>query len=59
MSRTKIVEVLSEHPRATRLGPPHGLWYRTDALGSRLYIGRIYQKDVVAADAALDGATPA
>ncbi len=56
MRRTVVGEVLSEHPRATRIGPAHGLWYRTEALGQRLYIGRNNHRDVSEADAALDAA---
>ena len=52
--------VLRELPRDTRIGPATGLWYRTEALGERLYIGKNFHKDVAAADALLPaGQTPA
>src|SRR5438128_70490 len=34
---TPIKEVLREVPRNTKIGPASGLWYRTEALGERLY----------------------
>src|ERR1700691_1978985 len=43
---TPVGEVLAELPRQTVIGPAHGLWYRTDALGGRLYINRRFHKDV-------------
>jgi hypothetical protein len=45
---------LAELPHQTLIGPAHGLWYRTNALGQRLYINYRFQKDVAAAD---DGAS--
>jgi|SRR5579862_9508281 len=50
---TLVREVLAELPRQTVIGPAHGLWYRTDALGQRLYINRRFHKDLAAADAAI------
>lgn len=44
--QTIVGEVLHEVPRATRIGPPSGLWYRCDNLGERLYIGKRFHKDV-------------
>src|SRR5438876_8812870 len=35
---TPVKDVVAEFPRTTRIGPPHGLWYRCDTLGERLYI---------------------
>lgn len=52
--QSPVGEVLAELPRQTLIGPAHGLWYRTDALGQRLYINRRFHKHVAAAD---DGAT--
>jgi len=48
-------EYLGERPRGTRIGPPHSLFvfYRTNALGERLYVHRRWFKDVRAADAAI------
>jgi hypothetical protein len=48
-----IHEVLAEVPRQTMMGPAHGLWYRTDSLGDRLYINRSFHAEVAAADAAI------
>jgi hypothetical protein len=45
-----VGEVLAELPRQTLIGPAHGLWYRTNALGQRLYINRRFHGDVAAAD---------
>lgn len=49
-SMTTAQEVLRELPRHTQIGPPAGLWYRTDALGEKLYVNRRFFKDVEAAD---------
>lgn len=48
-----VREVLAEFPREIRLGPTHGLSYRTGALGSPLVISRGAYKQVDAADALL------
>jgi hypothetical protein len=53
LSVTAVKAVLHELPRATRIGPPSGLWYKTDALGERLYIHKRFHKDIEAADAAI------
>ena len=53
LTASPIREILFELPRATRIGPASGLWYKT-ALGERVYIHKRYHKDVAAADAALD-----
>lgn len=45
--------VLRELPRATRIGPASGLWWKCLSLGDKLYIHRRFHKDVAAADAAL------
>ncbi len=51
--RTALVrEVVQELPRATRIGPAHGLWYRCEALGERLYVHKRFHKDIAAADGA-------
>jgi hypothetical protein len=52
-----VKDVVQEVPRNIRIGPAHGLWYRTEALGMRLYINRRFQKDVEAADAGASAAT--
>ena len=53
---TPIKEVLAEVPRSTRIGPPSGLWYKTNALGETLYIAKRFHKDVEAADQAVAAA---
>jgi hypothetical protein len=45
--------VLRELPRQTVIGPAHGLWYRPQSIGEKLYIHRRFFADVAAADAAL------
>jgi hypothetical protein len=49
-SATKAKSVLRELPRSTQIGTPSGLWWRTDALGERLYVHKRFHKDVVAAN---------
>jgi hypothetical protein len=49
---TAVKGLLRELPRETTMGPPSGLWYKTDALGEKLYIHKRFAKDVSAADAA-------
>jgi hypothetical protein len=48
---TPVKEILQELPRQTVIGPAHGLWYRTEALGPRLYINFRWAKDIEIADA--------
>jgi hypothetical protein len=55
-STTAVKEVLAELPRATRIGPATGVWYKCETLGERLYIHKRFHKDVAAADAALPAA---
>lgn len=52
-----VREVERELPRTTRIGPPVGAWYETEALGEKLYVSPLYHRDVVAADDAI-GAGP-
>ncbi|WP_067465639.1 hypothetical protein [Actinomadura macra] len=47
---TPVNEVLRELPRNTRIGPPSGLWWRSDHLGERLYVNKRFHKDINAAD---------
>jgi hypothetical protein len=47
---TQVKQRLRELPRGIRIGPPHGGWYRTDALGETLYIARAYHKAIRQAD---------
>src|SRR5690242_11941981 len=56
---TPVKAVERELPRQTMIGPAHGLWYRCDSLGDKLYINRRFHKDIAAADAAIQGATSA
>ena len=56
IAMSPVKAVLRELPRATRIGPATGLWYKTEALGERLYINRRFFKDIAAADAALPAA---
>jgi hypothetical protein len=55
-STTPVNEVVGEFPRATKIGPASGVWYKCDALGDRLYIHKRFHKDVAAADAAVSAA---
>jgi hypothetical protein len=58
-SKVKGIDI--ELPRDTQIGPPNGkgsltrTWYRTDALGKRVYIPRTWWSEVRAADAASSG----
>ena len=56
-TETPVREVLEEFPRRMVIGPAHGLWYRTDKFGQRLFIGRRFRDDVAAADEAIGTAT--
>jgi hypothetical protein len=35
-----VKEIVGEYPRRLKIGPAHGLWYRCDAFGDKLYIDR-------------------
>jgi hypothetical protein len=48
-----VNEVLAELPRSTRIGEPHGMWWKCETLGPKLYIHKRFHKDVRAADALL------
>ena len=48
---TKFKRVERVLPRATRLGEPSGLNWRTDALGETMWINKRFHKDVRQADA--------
>jgi len=52
MTTTPIKEILRELPRSTRIGPPSGLWYKTDVLGETMYVAKRFHKDITEADAA-------
>lgn len=51
---TPVNEVLRELPRATRIVPASGLWYRCE----RLYIAKRFHGDVAQADAGAASASP-
>jgi hypothetical protein len=53
---TPVRKLLGELPRATTIGPAHGIWYRCDTLGMPAWIHRRFFKDISAADAARTGA---
>lgn len=53
---TPVGDVVREVPRSTKIGPAHGLWYKTEALGEKLYVAKRFHKDVEAADAAAPAA---
>jgi hypothetical protein len=42
--------ILRELPRSIIIGPAHGLWYRFDSLGEKMYVNKRFFKDVEAAD---------
>ena len=44
-------EVLRSLPRATKIGPPKGLNYKTKVLGEKMFVHRRFHKDVESADA--------
>ena len=52
MRMGKPQSVVRELPRATRIGPASGLWWKCETLGEKLYVHKRFHKDVEAADAA-------
>jgi hypothetical protein len=42
--------VVRELPRNTKIGPPKGLWFKTSALGEKLYFHKRFHKDIETAD---------
>jgi len=46
---TKVSGVAGELPRATVMGPPSGLWWKSERLGG-LYVHKRFHKDVTQAD---------
>ncbi|HUR48045.1 MAG TPA: PH domain-containing protein [Acidimicrobiales bacterium] len=56
-TQSKVNDIVNEVPRSTKIGPPKGLWHKTDALGGTLYIAKRYFKDVNEADAAATATT--
>jgi hypothetical protein len=53
-----VKEILAEHPRSTLIGPGKGFWYKTDALGERLYIHKRFHSDLAASDAGASAVLP-
>lgn len=51
MNWAKPRSVLRALPRATRIGPASGLWYRTASLGEDLRISKRFFGEIEAADA--------
>jgi hypothetical protein len=47
---TPVNEVLAELPRSTTIGEPHGLWWRCESLGEKLYVHKRFHNDVRTAD---------
>jgi hypothetical protein len=45
--------VVSELPRATRLGPTSGLWAKIETPAGKIYVRRYFFKDVKAADSVI------
>jgi len=45
--------VVSELPRATRLGPTSGLWFKIETPAGKIHVRRYFYKDVNAADTAI------
>src|ERR1700722_15801756 len=52
-SQRKARAVVSELPRATRLGPTSGLWFKIDTPAGKIHVRRYFYKDVNAADTAI------
>jgi hypothetical protein len=52
-SQTKVTGVDRELPRATRIGPPSGLWWKCETLGEKMYVHKRFHKDVEKADSLL------
>jgi hypothetical protein len=52
---TAVDTVVAELPRNTLIGPAHGIWYETAALGPQpLYVHKRFHADIAAADALVD-----
>jgi hypothetical protein len=45
--------VVSELPRATRLGPTSGLWFKIETPAGKIHVRRYFFRDVNAADSAI------
>src|SRR6266545_5013847 len=54
----KPQSVLRVLPRSTQIGPPHGLWYKTEALGEPLWFAKAVQKHIAKADAGAGQSQP-
>jgi hypothetical protein len=59
-SVTKFKEVVDTLPRTTRIGPPSGLWWKSESLGRRIYVHKRFHGDVQEADRTISvGLAPA
>ena len=47
---TKVGEILASLPRQTMIGPASGRWFKTEALGGRLYVHKRFHEDIAEAD---------
>jgi hypothetical protein len=52
MRMGKPKSLVRELPRATKIGPASGLWYKSESLGEKLYIHKRFHKDIETADRA-------
>lgn len=52
-SARKAQSLVTELPRATRLGPASGLWYTIDTGREKIRVPRRFFKDIAAADSAI------
>lgn len=46
----KPKSLVREVARSTKIGPATGLWFKTEALGEKLFINKRFHKDIEAAD---------
>ena len=50
MRMGKPKSLVRELPRATKIGPASGLWYKCESLGEKMYIHKRFHKDIATAD---------
>ncbi|MEM9611620.1 MAG: hypothetical protein AAF962_22555 [Actinomycetota bacterium] len=55
---TKANSVVAELPRQTPVGPASGLWFKSQTLGSSMYVHKRFHKDIAEADAAAGLSAP-
>jgi hypothetical protein len=51
----KPTEILRRLPRATRIGPPRGVWAVLDLGGEKIWVHKRFHQDINQADAAIAG----